>query len=204
MTCFGQKPKNVNHFRKICFEMEPITESTPVEVGQLYPVRCAHLVLRNSPSSKPLYVPISGPEHRDPQLGFRQHHYHIDGRFTPGKDGYWDTDKDGLTNTPIPTDEDAHYLHKFVGVVVRMRKCKRLTTGLKTPARALNVGMKYKAWYDSMLGQSCKGKKCPHLGTMMTESNGALICPLHDLHACPKTEVVIPHPLDKTAIHTNL
>lgn len=63
----------------------------------------------------------------------------------------------------------------------------RLTTGINPPTHAKN----YNDWYKSMIGKSCAGKKCPHLGTIMIEQDGVLVCPLHNLKGCPQKEVII-------------
>lgn len=48
-------------------------------------------------------------------------------------------------------------------------------------------------WYNSFLGKSCAGKKCPHLGTTMIEQEGKLVCPLHKLQGCLKTLKIIEY-----------
>ena len=55
-------------------------------------------------------------------------------------------------------------------------------------------GLVYWTWYKSMIGKSCKGRRCPHFGTMMHERDGKLICPLHNLEGDIETELIINKP----------
>ena len=151
-------------------------------VGKFYNVRCAKMDY----SGKIEYVPIIGIEHADAQFGVNFKHFHIDGRF---KSNY--VDENGFTNSILSTDGVANsaFIGKFRGIEIRRRKCLRLTTGIKPP----KIKGKYTAWYNSMIGKSCKGKKCPHLGTEMVERDGRLICPIHKLQGCPSTLQIIEY-----------
>ncbi len=165
---------------------------TPI-VGKYYRVPCAILDIGNG---RTLAVPVIGPPHKDKQFAFRYSHYHIDGRFA-GKEVerhyYMD---DGRTNFIICTekqiDNDYASRHKFLRTELRRRKCKRLNTGLILPQKFTDK--KYSDWAISMIGKSCKGKKCPHLGYPMQEIEGQLVCPLHDLRGDMDTEKIILHP----------
>ena len=48
-------------------------------------------------------------------------------------------------------------------------------------------------WYNSYIGKSCKGKKCPHLGQVMIEHGDRYVCPLHNLVGSKATETIIPY-----------
>lgn len=173
--------------------MQLVDENTDVVVGRFYNVRCAHL---ESDNETIYYVPVIGHAHKDPQFGINTEHYHIDGRFINRKSARYQVDESGKTNKIISID-NVWTVDQFKGIVVRKLRCKRTTTGIIPPKIGeldyfgKQLGEKYHTWYASMVGKSCKGKKCPHLGTMMKETNGVLVCPLHNLHGCVKTEKII-------------
>lgn len=154
---------------------------TPV-VGEYYNVMCAVM----DKNGKTEAIPVIGKEHKDIQFGVDYTHYHIDGRFKSRM-----VDQNGLTNSIIPTEKEVSpgYYGVFTGIKVRRKKCIRLSIGIKPPSRK----ELYMTWYNSMVGKSCKGKKCPHLGTTMLEVNGHLVCPLHKLQGCPSTEKIISY-----------
>lgn len=163
--------------------MEVVDENTQLEVGKHYFVPCAKMAVYEHY----IYVPILGKPHADPQFNVRHEHYHIDGRFA--SEGLYKVDKHGKTNSIIAVKGI-----DFHGIEVIRMTCKRLTTGIDPPKRPINnqhIGGAYYAWYDSMVGKSCKGKRCPHLGTLMHEQNGVLICPLHNLKGSKETELII-------------
>lgn len=177
--------------------MEAIDEATPVEVGKYYTIRCTMMKMYDG---SVYFVPIIGEMHKDPQFGFNLEHYHIDGRFAKTGSGRFDytVDHEGRTNgivTPLEIIET-----EFLKVITRRLKCRRLTTGLRPPGKYSleatnnpNAG-KYWAWRATMTGKSCKGRKCPHLGTVMSEQNGVLVCPLHNLTGSIETETIIDCP----------
>ena len=172
--------------------MELVTQNTELIVGKFYKVKCAELKLHYSNKMVIHFIPIIGEEHRDPQLGVKVKHYHIDGRFNNSLSWFFNMEN-GRTSTVIPTESEnkkkfATYL-EFVKVVEKKKRCVRLTTGLplfKLP------GIIYKQWYKDYVGKSCKGKKCPHLGHKMNIVNGRLECPLHGLLGDIEKEVIIP------------
>ena len=172
--------------------MQIVNETTELEVGKFYYVRCAKFVLNSSVID---YIPIIGEPHLDKQLGIDWKHIHIDGRFD---NKYTALDKFGRTNTILQIGKQ-NTLYPYVEeIVIKKKKCKRLTTGINPPFRntttplGRQVGEKYWSFYDSYVGKSCKGKKCPHLGaTMMDMGKGFLVCPLHNLHGCPTKEVIV-------------
>lgn len=153
------------------------------EVGKYYKIKCA--VVRYSDTTAEFYIPVIGGIHKDPQLGVNWFHIHVDGRFKVGHP--ISVDDKGRTNQILEFSEEKLHRYYFKELVLKRRKCIRDTTGLKPPEKA----EKYNAWYKSMLGKSCKGKRCPHLGTEMLERNGVLVCPIHNLHGCPKKEIII-------------
>lgn len=128
-------------------------------------------------------APIIGKEHKDSQFSFTHLHYHIDGRFTAGKNAPYDTNENGYTGGVVSAVLD----NVITFGIVRL-KCRRLTTGLGAVRHKISG---YPKWYNSMLGKSCKGKKCPHFGTAMLEENGRLVCPLHHLEGDIATEKII-------------
>ena len=155
-----------------------------IEVGKFYKVPCA--VLYNVFGEYKGCVPIIGEVHKDKQLGVDYFHYHIDGRFSSITD-YYTTDEYGKTNGIVSLEPIGDVLTFCKRIEIKKKKCKRLTTGIKPPPSA----KKYWNWYITMVGKSCKGKKCPHLGVDMFEVNGTLVCPLHNLIGDSKTEKII-------------
>ena len=156
-------------------------ENDTPEVGKFYNVRCAKLVN----GSHHFFVPIIGIEHCDPQFGkFGQYmHFHRDGRFMKN-----DTIHGYSNDVVISSEEyDGYSMH---GIHIKLRKCLRLTTGLLPPEAPKNV---YSVWYETMIGKSCAGKKCPHLGTTMMEQDGRLVCPLHSLQGSLETNKIVEY-----------
>ena len=173
--------------------LKVVSDKTQVKVGKFYDVLCAVLINKK----KEHYVPVIGILHKDPQFGVDAAHYHIDGRFTVDSAAVskFLKIKDGITNAIIRIERYCDY--QFVRTEVKNLKCRRLLTGINPPARddRYNSGQlkgeAYWKWYDSMIGKSCKGKKCPHFGTHMQEKDGVLVCPLHNLHGSIETELII-------------
>lgn len=164
--------------------MKPVNETDQLIVGKYYNVRCAKVELI---WNEVMFIPIIGEKHKDPQFSVEHEHYHIDGRFANFGSGYnYTVDQNGKTNGIVIVGK--YFETEFIEVVIKRLKCQRLTTGVKPPADAV----KYWRWHDSMIGKSCKGRKCPHLGTMMAEQDGVLVCPLHNLHGSIETETIIP------------
>lgn len=164
--------------------MERVTDKTIVQLGKLYLVKCA--LMKSDWAS--YSIPVIGSFHRDQQLGFDKMHYHIDGRFT-GKKNYFhrEVDENGRTNHLVHNDPPGGFQIK--SIVYKKLICKRLTTGIKVPPP--EESRAYRKWYASMIGKSCKGRKCPHLGFTMQEENGRLVCPLHNLQGSLQTETII-------------
>lgn len=166
---------------------EKLNTETVCIIGKYYLVPCA--IVKSGTTTH--VVPVIGEKHKDPQFGVKYEHYHIDGRFTngSGRKHRYDTSADGYTNGIVPLEDYGYLgsLSQFQGIEIRKRKCKRLTTGIIPPDRG-----EYIEWYSSYVGKSCAGKKCPHLGTQMLEYNNQLVCPLHNLKGCLKTELIIP------------
>lgn len=158
------------------------------EVGKYYDVICALLQSKNSDIIT--IVPIIGIVHTDPQFGSLKPHYHIDGRFVTKKvQAEFDMDG-GRTNQAVWIEDGySPYWNFKLTTTVRL-KCKRLETGLIVD-KITNHPKRYWWWYETMIGKSCAGKRCPHLGTEMLERDGVLICPLHNLIGDLKTEIII-------------
>lgn len=166
--------------------MIKVDENTIVEVGKFYLVK--HAVVLSGYSDQFLYfVPTIGNIHKDLQFSGPYSHLHIDGRFVKKYD-YYGVDSLGRTNHILRYGKDkvSGNLY-FLETTYLKRKCIRTTTGINPPEKA----NKYFEWYNSMIGKSCAGKRCPHLGTTMHERDGVLVCPLHNLNGDMKTEKII-------------
>ena len=176
-----------------------IDENTVLQVGKFYNVKCAKIQWRNGAIE---HVPVIGIVHQDKAFDFPHNHVHVDGRFI-GKRMSYSVNDAGQTNRVIRTDAETYYdffTGKFIEFVIKRKKCIRLTTGLNPPNPQefyydnQRKGAKYWAWYRSMVGKSCRGRKCPHLGTIMHEQNGKLVCPLHNLVGDIEKEVIVNLP----------
>lgn len=129
----------------------------------------------------------------DAQFGFPHEHYHIDCRF--------------YIEPRMGHEYQVHRVHtaavirvngkspRFLRLELHSVACVGHETGLAFPAepslRQLENLIKYEEWYDSYVGRSCAGKRCPHFGTEMLEKDGMLVCPLHELKADLVTMVVV-------------
>ncbi|MBO9674444.1 MAG: hypothetical protein J7577_13435 [Sphingobacteriaceae bacterium] len=161
-------------------------EHEQLEVGKFYLVATAVLVYKNGDKESVAVNPLL---HNDKQFGFVDDHYHVDGRFGSVIDHPYFIDFWGRTNRVVSKTEFVESLT----IEYRKRKCMRVNTGIDPPLphNQYGNGKQYWNWYRNMLGKSCKGKKCPHLGVTMREQNGVLICPLHNLTGCITTETII-------------
>lgn len=168
--------------------MEVVKEDTKVVVGKFYMVNCAKVY--SSAFDNNYFVPIIGSYHTDAQFRVDYKHYHVDGRFASSKDigGLID----GHTNSIFSADLPKHkqFSDKIIGYELKKLKCRTIRTGIRPPNR-FHPDDKYHKWYKTFIGKSCAGKRCPHLGTLMHEHDGKLICPLHNLTANKKTEIII-------------
>lgn len=176
-------------------------EQSVLIVGKMYSVCHAKLIYWNG--SREHFLPILPLLHKDAQFGVDYMHYHIDGRFRIS--GFLRKDfsvrENGRTNgiVGLPGTNITSYhsvAHKSLEIVYLDRKCLSTETGIIPPLRQRKGGTMpgdYHAWYNSMIGKSCAGKKCPHLGTVMIEKNGQLVCPMHNLIGCPEKEVIVPY-----------
>ncbi|MEE6129146.1 hypothetical protein V2E39_17225 [Chryseobacterium arthrosphaerae] len=167
--------------------MKIVDENTVVEVGQYYLVKCAIM----SNGKREYFLPVIGEIHNDKQFGFPHKHIHIDGRFC-GETEKREIiiDAEGKTNQ-ICTFPESRSEFTVKGFVNRKRKCKRLTTGIKPPRRSRFYDSPFYKWVESMKGKSCRGKKCPHLGTKMFEEDGILVCPLHNLISDENHDIIV-------------
>lgn len=150
------------------------------EVGKFYNIRCAIAQLHK----RTVVVPIVGILHSDKHFGTTHKHYHIDGRFSSEY-----VDKNGESNHIIFVDAPEYFFPALISIVIRRKKCVRATTGIIPPSNAHS----YHKWYDSFVGKSCKGKKCPHFGHTMIEKDGILECPLHKLQGSVDNEIILPY-----------
>jgi len=178
---------------------EIVTDKTAVVVGKYYKVPCAQVMIisfAGKETGTVYNVPILGVEHADKTFPFTKRHYHIDGRFCKRGDDEIDAytvTKDGKTNVIVITDNE--YLEgrwanfRFSRIVYKNIVAKSTTTGLDFSKK--EVPEKIADWQKKMIGKSCAGKRCPHLGTTMHESDGFLVCPLHNLRGDIHTEKII-------------
>lgn len=155
-------------------------------VGKFYLVAIAVLVHKGGHIDR---VPVYPLLHNDKQFGFVEDHYHVDGRFEKWIDHPYNIDFWGRTNNVVSKTSNIASMK----IEFKKRKCRREGTGINppNPDNIYGHGKQYWEWYRNMMGKSCKGKKCPHLGVTMREENGVLVCPLHNLTGCIRTETII-------------
>lgn len=174
--------------------LEKVTETTELIEGKFYRVLCAALYRSHSKDEEQdefiEYIPIIGIAHEDKQFSQVEKHYHIDCRFVKTSKNYNISENEKCTSGIVLVERRQGEIYaKYL--VYKRRKCVRQHTRLFIPdIESSNVTL-FRAWQDSMVGKSCKGRRCPHLGTLMQEINGMLVCPLHDLIGCKDTEVII-------------
>lgn len=168
-------------------------------VGKIYSVCHARLLFRRRTTTKRL-IPILPLLHKDTQFGADFMHYHIDARFHISNFlKEWFRIENGITNTAI-----IHHIEEYkkivtyevLGLTYINKKCIGLQTGVNPPIRKKYSGglSLWAVWYESMIGKSCAGRKCPHLGTTMMKQGDRLVCPMHNLIGSVKKEVIIRHP----------
>jgi hypothetical protein len=159
-------------------------KQSSIIVGQKYKV--AHVRVINETSHKKIdvEVPIIPILHNDKKdFGFAYDHYHLDGRFIgdnskAGK--IWKT-SNGYTAAVITAENGNIYSDVFY----KVKTCLFQQTGVGSGGK---IGAE---WRKSMVGKSCKGKKCPHWGAIMSNIDGVLVCPMHGLHGSLEEEVII-------------
>ena len=157
-----------------------------LQIGEKYEVACAELRWRED--GRIYHVPVFDHFHADPQFGFPDQHYHIDGRFEiePRMRHHFAL-VDGQTSFVIIKDSP---VFEFMGIHQRSVRCVRNETGLRVSGSEL-----YNNWYETFIGKNCAGKRCPHFGTEMLERNGQLVCPMHGLTADLLTLQVVAIPM---------
>jgi len=146
--------------------------------GFSYSIPCARLRWRDN--GQVYHVPVFDHLHADPQFGFPQAHYHIDGRFDfhPRMKHFFRL-REGKTLSVI---SHASKIYDILKIEFSLSLCVRNETGLNFGSAGENIS-KYRAWYAGFVGQECRGKRCPHFGTEMLEIGGQLVCPMHGLTA---------------------
>lgn len=146
-------------------------------VGELYEVPCAAL---RWDDGRVYHIPVIDHFHADAQFGFPDKHYHIDGRFEmEPRMRHQLKVADGHTSSVIV---QRCSLYELMGISKRLVKCTGTVTGLRLPESGDNAAL-YQTWYDNYVGRDCRGRRCPHFGTEMLETDGRLVCPLHHLTA---------------------
>jgi hypothetical protein len=155
-------------------------------IGEVYEVPCAEL---RWDDGRIYLIPVIDHYHADPQFGFPDQHYHIDGRFEmePRMRHHFRV-TDGRTSAVIVKRCGTYEL---IAVVKKWVKCTGTITGLRLPESGDNAAL-YQHWYESYVGQLCKGRRCPHFGTEMLETGGKLVCPMHHLVADRNSLKVLP------------
>lgn len=153
------------------------------KTGVYYDIPCAEILMDDS---RIYHIPVFDHLHADPQFGFPQPHYHIDGRFymEPRMLQFFKV-IDGHTSAVITEAHKGSYI--LQKIVLKAVLCERNATGISIPAEPDNeqkpkIEM-YHNWYRKYIGQICEGRKCPHFGTQMLEKQGMLVCPMHELTA---------------------
>jgi hypothetical protein len=167
--------------------MEYAHKVSSLVIGKWYLV--AHAEMRNSITGQIWdWIPVIPIIHKDSFAPHVDDHYHLDLRFSIN----WAIkNKFNIKNnqTAVPVLINDSYQFKAHRIVYKRKKCIRLDTGLYLD----NVHPEHSffQWQSSMLGKSCKGRKCPHFGAIMSEINGKLVCPMHGLIGDIKTEIII-------------
>jgi len=168
--------------------MEYAHKTSNCIVGREYLVAVA--TSKDRYSGKLYETPVFPLLHSDPTFSLGYKHYHIDSRFiSVGKEGDWRIKSNGEVGYPIWVNHDG--ADPFVSIEFKPLKCIRKITYLKQPESTGKFEKAYWDWYESMIGKSCAGKKCPHYGATMILARGKLICPMHSLHADPITEKIV-------------
>lgn len=155
-----------------------------IEVGKWYLV--AHAEIHGEYFTEVRHVAILPHLHKDDFAEYVPIHYHLDNRFTQSD---WARRHysivDAKSNFPVCTAGGL----TIKKIVFKRKKCVRLDTGLVV--KNVSPEHSFFIWYNSMKGKSCKGKKCPHFGAIMSEIDGQLVCPMHGLIGDIKTEKII-------------
>lgn len=136
-------------------------------------------------------IPVFPHFHNDPQFSPAPKHYHHDGRFTYEKSFELDN---GRTNSAIFETQQVKTFffgetYTILDLIYIRKRCVRLSTGLDLTG--LKPDNDFDKWYNSMIGKSCAGKKCPHYGTPMIDHGDHLQCPMHNLIGSKEDEVII-------------
>lgn len=155
------------------------------EIGKTYSIPCARV---EHFAGKNYWIPVVGPKHSDPQFAGPKEHYHIDLRFIKRPAIFANITPFNTTTHVIWAGEYPNY--KVTGIAHRPRRCHRSNTALY-PQLFGETPLKWAEWARSMVGKTCRGKKCPHRGVEMQECNGLLLCPLHNLVGDPDTGRII-------------
>lgn len=168
--------------------MQKIENVDALQVGKYYLVPVAILKYPNGVIDE---VPIINILHKDKQFGKvgSEPHYHIDGRFRIKGYGNYNL-INGHTNVVIGPSHSIYNSYILQRVEVKKKKCIRILTGLQI-ANRVTPPKTWAKWSDTMVGKSCKGKKCPHFGAKMIETDGKYICPLHNLVGDIATQKII-------------
>lgn len=161
-------------------------------VGKFYLVPC--VVGYNEKYELFYDLPILPFPHSDKNFGEvgAKIHIHFDMRFLKEKLYFMDSNNSKCVhNVHSVFEPDGSLKDKFY---LEPRKCYRQETGFcgLSPQRLLATQPQAMAWYMSQIGQSCKGKICPHWKKEMIETKeGTWECPYHGLIGDPETEKII-------------
>jgi hypothetical protein len=156
-------------------------------VGEYYHV--AHVNVKNTLANPKLDidVPVIPIWHNDEKdFNFHHSHYHIDGRFVNTHSSLvarvYNVNGSGFTSTVVSQYADNYIVGE---VFYKRKKCLRIYTGVH------GIGNHFPKFVEKYKGKSCKGRKCPHWGTLMNEVDGVLVCPMHRLIGSIEEEIII-------------
>jgi len=157
------------------------------QIGQSYTVTCTEIRLKED--GRAYAIPVFAQPHTDAQFNFPHEHYHIDGRFAmrPRMRHRLQMVNGYTRSIILPSGSE---MYDFIGLTALELVCERQQSGLSFAGHNADLSA-YEKWYQGYLGQSCKGRRCPHLGTDMLEYDGKLVCPMHHLTADPVTHQII-------------
>lgn len=173
----------------MCKKIPVFDNSYEPIVGKTYMVQCAKLT--SFDGIETIYVPIIPILHSDKAFGISHKHYHIDGRFLSVNDGKdFNLTKKGETYSVIAIEDVGAY-YVFKSTELQKKKCLRSNTGIYLPNDKYKKTKPFRNWYSQQIGKDVHENKCPHYGALMLDKGDTLVCPLHGLMACKKTNKII-------------
>ena len=169
-------------------KMQKVNDVSQVQVNKFYLVPHIQINITSYDRELDLLVPIIPKWHNDKKdFGFPYSHYHIDGRFIKDYSqlAVIYNVSNGKTNVVLTNEGDYSFFNENE-IHYLKRKCIYPEAGLDTCVYYAKPD-----FVKKYVGKSCKGRKCPHWGVTMQETNGKLLCPMHGLKGCIEKEVII-------------